>query len=639
MRSEHLPWHRIGNYLFGGLFFFTIGYWLKNNIIIFHDKVVISWQESTYLSVTFPIWGVNVTAAVLFLSTLLLILPNFQVLRQRARHAVIFSILLGTCVLPLHAIINTPRFNAVDILTNGYSLILYSIGIVLCFRGLLGMSLNRIHTISSQIFRWIHNISTRTFIIVTFACTLIICSIISHALFDGVPGIYDSCMYMFQARLFSQGLLFEQVPPEPQFFETLIASISDKWYTQFPPGYPAILAVGVLLGTPWLVNPLLGALTIAGIYLIANELYGKNIANLSALLACTSSFFLFMSSEFLAHTTTLFCITVAFLSFVWLVKKKRPLLSAIVCGTALGAALLCRPYTTVWICVPMGIAAIVMRKQLSIRHILIGSVPLIAAGMAFLAYNAATTGHPLLFGYIALHGKDHLPGFHQDPWIEQPHTIVQGVKYLFGNLNGLNYYLFEWPVPSLFFVVLYLAFEKKATWDWMLVGWLSSLFVGQVFYFYNEFVFGPRFVYETLPAVILLTSKGIVTSTQLLAAWSKTQSYALARSAICLILIGLFLFAMFFNAPKTAETYHEYGEDVTIQKYLNKNNIEKALVFVKDEPTFRVHYPFNAPFANPHIYARYIKDENKKLADKFPDYRYFIADENDVVVEVSMDEL
>ncbi len=312
---------------------------------------------------------------------------------------------------------------------------------------------------------------------------------------------------MFQARLFSHGMLSAELPPEPQFFKYIHVILSDKWYTQFPPGFPAVLALGVLLRVPWLVNPLLGALTIGGIYLIAKELYGKNIAKLSVLLASASSFFLFMSSVFMSHTSTLFFITVAFLSFVWMVKKKRPLLSAIVCGTALGVALLCRPYTTAWVAISMGIAAIVMRKQLSLRHILIGAVPLIAAGLAFLAYNAATTGHPLLFGYIAAHGKEHLPGFHQDPWKEQSHTIIQGVKYLFGNLNGLNYYLFQWPVPSLFFVIIYLAFGKKETWDWVLVGWMSSLFVGHVFYFFNSYYLGPRFVYETLPAVILLTSK------------------------------------------------------------------------------------------------------------------------------------
>ncbi|MDE0483220.1 MAG: glycosyltransferase family 39 protein [Candidatus Poribacteria bacterium] len=640
MNSEHLPWHRIANYLLGGLFCFTIGYWVKNNLLIFNDKLIILQQQSSHLLIPLPIWCVNVVAGVLLLYALLLILPNFTVLQQRRFQSAVFCILLFICVLPLHKHLNTARFNDVRRLSDAYSLIIYSVGIALCFRGLFGRYPTFIHIIGSRIFLWIRNIPSYPFIIGVVAGAVLICSIISWHIFDGVPGTFDGCLYMFQARLFANGMLSAEIPPEPQFFGNALVILSDKWYTQFPPGYPAILAVGVLLRISWLVNPILGALTIAGIYLIANELYGNNTAKLSALLACASGFFLFMSSEFMAHTSTLLFITTAFLSFVWMVKKKRPLLSAMICGTALGIAILCRPYTTAWFCVYLGIAAIVMRKQLSIRHILIGAVPLIATGLAFLAYNAATTGHPLLFGYIALHGKEHLPGFHQDPWIEQPHTIVQGVKYLLGNLNGLNYYLFEWPVPSIFFIVLYLAFEKKETWDWMLVGWLSSLFIGQVFYFFNEFVFGPRFVYETLPAVILLTSKGITTSTQLLVDRLKTPSYTHARSIICFILTGLFLFAVLFNIPATAKSYQGkyYGEDITIHKYLNKNNVEQALVFVKGERTYRVHYPFNAPFAEPHIYAKDRKNENRKLAEKFPNYRYFIADEKDIV-EVTIDEL
>ncbi|RKU12977.1 hypothetical protein C6501_10050 [Candidatus Poribacteria bacterium] len=638
MKSTRIQVYRTVGYLFGGLCFLLIGYWVKNNLYIFDDKLIISQQQSSHLLIPLPIWCVNVIAVGLLLYTLLLILPNFTALQQRRFQYAVFSILLFICVLPLHTHLNTARLNDVRGRSDVYSLIIYSVGMALCFRGLLSRYPAFIRTIGSWIFQWIHNIPSYLFIIGVVTGSVLICSIISWHIFDGVPGTFDGCLYMFQARLFAHGMLSAEIPPEPQFFENLHIILSDKWYTQFPPGFPAVLALGVLLRVPWLVNPILGALTIVGIYLIANELYGNRTAKLSALLACTSSFFLFMSSEFLAHTSTLFFITIAFLSFVWMVKKKHPLLSAMVCGTALGIALLCRPYTTAWFCVYLGIAAIVMRKQLSIRHILIGAIPLIAAGLAFLAYNAATTGHPLLFGYIASHGKEHLPGFHQDPWMEKPHTIIQGVKYLIGNLNGLNYYLFEWPVPSLFFVALYLAFGKKETWDWMLVGWLSSLFVGHVFYFFNEFHLGPRFVYETLPAAILLTSKGIATSTQLLAAWPKTPSYAHARSAICFILTGLFLFAILFNIPATAEVYRNYGQDVTIQKYLEKNNIEKALVFVKGH-AFWVHYPFNAPFAKPHIYAKDRKDENRKLAEKFPDYRYFIADENDVVVEVSMDEL
>ena len=77
---------------------------------------------------------------------------------------------------------------------------------------------------------------------------------------------------------------------------------------------------------------------------------------------------------------------------------------------------------------------------------------------------------------------------------------------------------------------------------------------------------------------------------------------------------------------------------MTIQKYLDKNDVPQALVFVKDGRAYQVHYPYNAPFASPHIYAKDKGSNNKKLAEKFPDYRYFIADQGKIV-EVSLDEL
>ncbi len=145
-------------------------------------------------------------------------------------------------------------------------------------------------------------------------------------------------------------------------------------------------------------------------------------------------------------------------------------------------------------------------------------------------------------------------------------------------------------------------------------------------------------MYESLPALILLTSRGLSLSTQFITARWKTLSYAQARNTLCLMLIGLFLFAFLFNMPTTAKSYQNYGKDVTIQKYLDENDVAQALVFVKGTRTYQVHYPFNAPFAKPHIYAKHRGSENKKLAERFPGYRYFIADEKEVV-EVSIDEL
>ena len=118
----------------------------------------------------------------------------------------------------------------------------------------------------------------------------------------------------------------------------------------------------------------------------------------------------------------------------------------------------------------------------------------------------------------------------------------------------------------------------------------------------------------------------------------KTLSYVHVRNIFGLMVIGLFLFAYIFNMPATTMPYQNYGGDVFIQKYLDKTNVEQALVFVNDRRVYRVHYPYNTPFAKKYIYAINRESENKKLAEKFPGYRYFMAD-RDKIVEVSMDEL
>lgn len=470
MRVTLLQWCRTGSYLLSAVFFLWFGYRLPKHLVILDDllnyNVLLVLRDSPYLSLTIPLWVTNLIAGLLLFCTLLLIFPIIRVFKQNVLHFTVFCVLLFICVLPLHIHFGTENYNQQSLLFLSFRLILGGIGTVLCIRGLISVKISRLYAGLSRLFFWVRNISPRSFVISVFIGGVLICGSISWHIFDGVPGFLDSCVYMFQARLFANGMIFAPLPPEPEFFHVSHVIFSDKWYAMYPPGYPAVLALGVIFKISWLVNPILGGLTIVCIFLLTKELYGDNTAKLSAVLTCASSFFLFMSSEFASHTSTLFFITLAFLSFVWMVHKKRPLLSAVLCGISIGMALLCRPYTTVWICVPLAVAVIVKWKELSIRHILIGAIPILIACVAFLTYNYVTTGHPLLFGYIALHGKNHYPGFHKDPWNNQFHTVIQGLQHTFENLNALSYYLFEWPISSLFFVCLFLAYGKKRFWEW-----------------------------------------------------------------------------------------------------------------------------------------------------------------------------
>ena len=100
---------------------------------------------------------------------------------------------------------------------------------------------------------------------------LIAASLISWRVLGQVPRIHDDVAQLFQARLFAAGRLFAASPGVPQFFDMMMMINDGKWYSQYPPGHPLLLALGVLVRAPWLINPLLGALTVVVAYLLGRR--------------------------------------------------------------------------------------------------------------------------------------------------------------------------------------------------------------------------------------------------------------------------------------------------------------------------------------------------------------------------------
>src|SRR5258706_13468288 len=77
---------------------------------------------------------------------------------------------------------------------------------------------------------------------------------------------------------------------------------SNGWYSIVEPGWPAVLAIGMWLGVPWLVNPLLAGLNVWIAWLFLREVCPPRTARLTLLLLCASPWFIFMSMNFLTHT-------------------------------------------------------------------------------------------------------------------------------------------------------------------------------------------------------------------------------------------------------------------------------------------------------------------------------------------------
>jgi hypothetical protein len=62
-------------------------------------------------------------------------------------------------------------------------------------------------------------------------------------------GTPDESTYMFQARMLAAGHLYAPAPPHHEFFQFRFCLQQwGRWFGIFPPGWPAVLAVGVWLG-------------------------------------------------------------------------------------------------------------------------------------------------------------------------------------------------------------------------------------------------------------------------------------------------------------------------------------------------------------------------------------------------------
>ena len=71
--------------------------------------------------------------------------------------------------------------------------------------------------------------------------------------------------------------------------------------------------LGEVVGAPWVINPLLGALAVVVVFYLGKTIYDERTARIAALLASVSPFLIFMSSEFYNHATSLLFSTL----FVW----------------------------------------------------------------------------------------------------------------------------------------------------------------------------------------------------------------------------------------------------------------------------------------------------------------------------------
>jgi 4-amino-4-deoxy-L-arabinose transferase-like glycosyltransferase len=382
-----------------------------------------------------------------------------------------------------------------------------------------------------------------------FACTLgalfaAVALVLSGVLFSRNPHLVDSIAQLFQARIFGEGSLTAPAPEEMEFFgASHLVQHNGRWFSQYPPGHPALLTLGLFSGVPWIVNPLFAAGTLLLVYAIGCRLLGAGSAKLAGVLYLFSPFVLFMSASYMNHVTTGFFLALALYAALRTAHGGGGVGWPLTVGLALGAAAMIRPLESAAWAAVLGLWMLMRRGW---QPAFIAGGACLVGVAALLTYNGLTTGHPLRFGYTLLWGPGHGLGFHTDPWGE-PFTPVKSFANTALDLQRLNVFLFGWPFPSLIFVfvalVLAAADRRWRESSGTLAALLLAAPIAYFFYWHRDNYLGPRFLYPSLIPVLLLTVIGIAGLDMRLDRW---------RSAFRLTLLAGLLTGVALNLPRSA---------------------------------------------------------------------------------------
>lgn len=345
-----------------------------------------------------------------------------------------------------------------------------------------------------------------------FAVTFVLCSLLSWALFAGLPVIQDSQAQLFHAEIFASGRLVADAPPAAiaEFFEADHIIVRGGFYSQYPPGHTIVLVLGVLAGAPWAVNPALGGIALVLIWLAGRAMWNERTGRRAALLGLASPFVIFMSSEHMNHATALALFALQVLATVRTLRAGS-LRWALIAGLAVGWQVLVRPITAVGLAAPLGVLVLAYALRAPRRFgapAAVMAAAALALGSTLLWFNDATNGDPWLMGYVVRWGPEHTIGFGIAPW-GSPHHPAQGLEHTLDNLLAWNVFLFGGPLPALLFVALGVARDRTRPMMLALACAPALVLSIYFFYFFQDLTFGPRYLYEASVFALLAASRGI----------------------------------------------------------------------------------------------------------------------------------
>lgn len=425
--------------------------------------------------------------------------------------------------------------------------------------------------------------------------TTLLSALLCVLAYERHPHLGDEVAYLYHARYLAGGSLYMPLPPVLEAFNLdLMDYDQHRWFFSPPQGWPLVLAIGVLLGAPWLVNPVLAGLCVILLYVLVRELYDRRTATLSALLLGASPWHILLGMSFMTHTAALFFMLAAAAGAA-LARRSGRIHWALLSGLSAGMVGMIRPLEGVIVAGLVGVWILGLGgSRLKTTSIAVWAAGCSVIGASILYYNKILTGKATTFPIMAWadkyfgvnsnamgFGPDRGMGWPLDPYPRHglPDVIVNSNL----NITSINIELFGWSTGSIIFIAIFLILRKMRGGDLHFLALWVLVFTAHIFYWFSGGPdFGARYWYLMIGPCVVFTARG---AQELMHRLTKDRAdEGVAKNsgvyAMLILLVALSL-ATFLPWRAVDKYYHYLGMRGDVAEMAAKNRFGKSLVLIR----------------------------------------------------------
>jgi hypothetical protein len=457
----------------------------------------------------------------------------------------------------------------------------------------------------------------------------------------------DESAYRFMAELLVSGRLYADSPPMKLFFDRAFMINDGKFYAQYFLGWPALLAPGVALGVPWLMNPIYSALTVPPVFLTLRQLGGRRCAAIGTMIFLSAPFIQFGAATQLSHTSCVFALAWATFFAVRIYTGDERLWLHAALATSFSMAFLIRPSSALGIGLPL--LAIWLLSAASIegkarwKAMAVFAAPALAFAAALFLINMAQNGSFTTVSYQRAISYARENGFRFAAWNWFPKDrtfamelgpIGLAAAQTGVSLTRLNYALFGWPLAFVF--LPFAGWRKYRSW----IPWTMLICFGVThFHMRNGGIdtFGPVHYLETALPLVLLTALGVIRLTSSLGSVpSEGLPGGLSSRAPLALCFGLITASALGYVPVRAMALHEVGSITSLAARTAEAELHGPSVIFVPRPFIprhcngTHHFNFWRPNNDPGLENRILwvnhitLDHDEKLMELYPEREAFV---------------